>query len=248
MAGNGIKPPTDNSIESEASKKSVSETQINIIMKELNDMKVYMKSIEYKNSCLQKEIKRLTERQYDVESRFNSLSQYSRRENIELHNVPESILPKKLENHVLKVLNSIGVMVESYDLVAVHRIGKKRDAAPRKVLIRFINRKDAYETLYKNKALKSTKESSFKKYFFTENLCPENQKIFNKLFKLKKDGIIHNVWTYKSEVYFNFRKDGEYMLAQHYDDIEYYINEDSNNDDININASLGNHNSELGEW
>ena len=53
-----------------------------------------------------------------------SFNQYSRRENIELQNVPESVEQKDLESFVLDVFKSIDVEVSSYDLVAVHRIGK----------------------------------------------------------------------------------------------------------------------------
>ena len=55
---------------------------------------------------------------------MNNLNQYTRRENVEIKNISESIVQRHLEVYVLKVFQSIGVKLESYDLVAVHRGGK----------------------------------------------------------------------------------------------------------------------------
>ena len=69
------------------------------------------------------------------------LNQYGRRENVEICNIPESVQPKQLEKHVITALASIKVTVSSYDIVGVHRIGKKQNSRPRNVIVRFINRK-----------------------------------------------------------------------------------------------------------
>ena len=61
---------------------------------------------------------------YDLENSLNDLNQYSQRNNFEIQNIPETMLQKNLEKYTLGMLQSIGVKVESYDLVAVHRLGK----------------------------------------------------------------------------------------------------------------------------
>ena len=50
------------------------------------------------------------------------------------------------------------------------------------VIVRFVNRKTAFKLLKHKKNLKNTLH---KNYFITENLCPYNKQIFNKLYKLK---------------------------------------------------------------
>ena len=52
------------------------------------------------------------------------MNQCSRRENLELQNILESVELKDLENFVLDLFKSIKLEVSSYDLVAVHRLGK----------------------------------------------------------------------------------------------------------------------------
>ena len=73
------------------------------------------------------------------------------RENVEIHNVPELIEQKSLEKHVLAALPSINVQLQSYDIIAVHRIGKKISRKNRKVLVRFVNHKNAFRCLKNNK-------------------------------------------------------------------------------------------------
>ena len=123
---------------------------------------------------------------YDTEVRFNRSNQYSQRKNVEIHNIPESIMQKDLEQYVIAVLSSIGVILESYDIVATHRIGDKQNGKSRKVIVRFVNRKNAYHSIKNRKKLRNSNTQQYKKHFITENLCPEFQQFFNKLYKLKK--------------------------------------------------------------
>ena len=83
------------------------------------------KQLKKKLSILTDDLNQVQDQQYTSEVKFIKLCQYSRRENVELHNVPESSKQKNLEKHVLAVLASMGIHVQSYDIVAVHRIGKK---------------------------------------------------------------------------------------------------------------------------
>ena len=75
----------------------------------------------------------------NLEINLKELNQYSRRENIELQNIPESIEQKDLENFVLDLFKSIKLEVSSYDLVALHRLGKSSPRKSRNVSIKFLN-------------------------------------------------------------------------------------------------------------
>ena len=59
-----------------------------------------------------------------MEIQMNNLNQYTRHENVKIKNISESIVQRHLEIYVLKAFQSIGVKLESYNLVAVHRVGK----------------------------------------------------------------------------------------------------------------------------
>ena len=73
-------------------------------------------------------------------------SQYLRRCNIIVSGIPSSNNDVGLESTVIDVLKVINVPVKPRDIVAVHRIGKKKE----ETIVRFVNRKDA-ELAIKNR-------------------------------------------------------------------------------------------------
>ena len=52
------------------------------------------------------------------------MEQYSRREYIEIVGIPSSITNDLLEEHVLLIFEKLGVVLETMDIVACHRMGK----------------------------------------------------------------------------------------------------------------------------
>ena len=67
------------------------------------------------------------------ENQMNYLNQYTH----------ETILriQKDLEEYVIKVLQSIGVTIDSYGLVGVHQLGKVNSHKSHNVIVRFLNHK-----------------------------------------------------------------------------------------------------------
>ena len=152
----------------------------------------------------------------DLKIELTELNQYGRRENIEICGIPEKI-DHKLEEHIITVLKSVGVTVNSYQIQGVHRIGKKTPSRPRNVVVRFINRKHSFSALKNKNKLNSSK---YKSYYIIENLCPFNKKIFNRLYKLKKEGEIHSVWSYNGSVYAKVEENEEPTQIRHLLDID----------------------------
>ena len=60
-----------------------------------------------------------------------------------------------------------------------------------------------------------------------ESLCPENRRIFNKCYRLKKEKIIKRVSTYNGSIFIETNVDDEPILIEHFDDINYFLNESS---------------------
>lgn len=167
-------------------------------------------------------IKRIDNLEIDVVD----LNQYGRRDSIEICNISEGIEQSKLETYVINFLKSIKVSVESFNIVAVHRLGKFRNGINRNVIVKFINRKDAYKALKNNFLNKRSQLQIYKKLYIIENLCPVNKKIFNSLYRLKKLRKLHDVWTYNGSVFMNFSEDvNDPIHVQLYSDIEYFMNE-----------------------
>ena len=208
-------------------------SRVNLLASGFEEMNNNFTEILLQNKNLKKDIKNLTVENkyiqnslYLLELRLNEISQYSRRENVEFHNIPDSIPQINLEKYIIDILHSVNVFIESYDIAAVHRIGKKIDGKCRKVIVRFINRKNASHCIKNSKQLKKSQNTKYKKFFITENLCPEYRKMFNKLYRLKKLGKINNVWTSYGTIYLKITDDeNEHaVIIQHFEDIDYYMN------------------------
>ena len=162
---------------------------------------------------------------YELEKYVSEIDQYSRRNNVEFRNIPENIGITNIEKHIIKVLGSIGVVVQSYDIVAVHCLGKSTVNKNRSVIVRFLNRKHIYSCLKNSKKLSTPPNASMKKIFITENLCPSNKNLFNYLYKLKKDSKIKSVWSFDGIVYFKLSDDTSEcpIRVHHVEEVEDYL-------------------------
>ncbi len=190
----------------------------NVMLKKLAALSEENEELTQKNDDLYEDLRYQT-------VQLAELNQYGRRPNVEICNIPESIPQNELENHVIDILAEVGIKnIKPFNIVGVHRIGKKFNSKPRNVIVRFLNKKTAFALLKKKKNLKSTK---FKNYYVIENLCPFNKKIFNKLYKLKKEDEIRSVWSYNGQVYVQLEEDGERIQVQHLDEIPDLFKENS---------------------
>ena len=76
--------------------------------------------------------------------------QYSRREWLEISEIPDSILNNNLEETVLKIFNETGVTVNSRDVEACHGLNQK--ANPKSVIIKLSKRKDVAWVMNKKRS------------------------------------------------------------------------------------------------
>ena len=116
----------------------------------------------------------------------------------------------------------MGIKVVSYDIVAVHRLGKVFNAKPRNVIVRFVNRKYAELAIKSSFKLSNVQNKLYSKYYIVENLCPAMCRIFNRLYKLKKTKAINNVWTFNGQVFMKTSDDEHERsnIIGHFDDID----------------------------
>ena len=130
---------------------------------------------------------------------------------------------------MIDIFKCIGVEVVSYDIIAVHRLGKKFPNKSRNVIVRFTNRKNVISSFKNKKLLHKTKELGFKNLYFIENLCPVNRYILNKCNELRSEGLVKSVWSFNGLINIKFTDDynEKPTLIHHTEDIEYYIHNDS---------------------
>ena len=206
--------------------------RLQLLENELLNFKHDFQQVIFNNRELKKEISILTkendelyEKCYDIETQGNYSNQYSRRSNVEIKVIPENIQQSDLEKHIIGVLQSIGIIIESYDIVAVHLLGKVIEGKVRSVIIRFVNRKNAELAIKRSYKLFTSSNNTFKRYFISDNLSPATWRIVNRLYKLKKKKIINDVWTFNGQVFLkiNDNVNERAILVGHFDDIDYYL-------------------------
>ena len=164
---------------------------------------------------------------YEAEKEINKLNQYSRRENIEIIGIPDRIKQEDLEEHVIKIINSLDIEITSYDIAACHRLKKKDTDESANTIVRFICRKKVSSILSQKKKLSEEQiiNKLGKEYFITDNLSPMNRKCLNTLNYLKKKNIIKSCWSYNGIINYKLsdNKNERSKKLFHYDDILYYI-------------------------
>ena len=139
-------------------------------------------------ATIKKEFDETNDALYDLEKERLRDNQYGRRENVEIANIPENVKDEQLESTVIKIMDEIGVAVESNDISACHRLKNGS------TIVRFLNRKNAIKLFEKNIVIKSFDfEGLFgkkTKLFINPNLCPQLKRLFWTLRQLKNAKLV----------------------------------------------------------
>ena len=133
----------------------------------------------------------LPNRLVEIERRISLQEQYSRRECLDIVNIPEEIPNNELEGTVLEIFKCAGVKLAPRDFHAIHR--KKGNST---VIAKLVNRRDAIDILrakgfirnFPGETKAHLKLNPDKKVYVNENLCPSFSRLMgisNKLLKLK---------------------------------------------------------------
>ena len=151
-----------------------------------------------------------------------NLQAYSRRENIEIFGVPDNINQRDLEPTVVDILNSIGVNISSYDIAGCHRLKRERYAKSSNVIVRFTNRKDAYNAIKYSYRLMNNNcsEEMGNNLFIRENLCPYYKSIFKKCYALYKTNKVNDVYTKNGKVFLQINANEKSNYISSFDILE----------------------------
>ena len=166
-----------------------------------------------------------------LEKELSLLAQYGRRESIEILGIPSSVKIHDLEDKAIEILRNIGVVVDPKEIVAVHRLKDYKNGKPPSTIVRFVNRKHAFESLKNKKKLNICEEKmGLKHLYIIENLCPVYKSLFEKCRKLKKDNKIKHLWSYNGVInirYTDSRNENPIKLY-HEEDFNYYFSHEEN--------------------
>ena len=186
---------------------------INIIMA-LQQEKNTLKSQQASTVTLMERVTKLERSQFLYE-------QYGRRESVEISGIPEHIEQKHLEKEVIKIYNEAkvdfhGRQVKAEDISACHRIGKRG-----LTIVRFVNRKFAYEGLRNGKNLKDSKLYD-NPIFINNSFCREFSKYGYIIRQLKKTGLIEGYRIINGIYHIKSVGQEKFVEVSHVSDFEKY--------------------------
>lgn len=165
-------------------------------MKIIETQKQDMEKLQLENQALQR--------------RMNDMEQYSRRNNIQINNIP-LLTNENIPNLLCEIGNKIGVTIDyNSDIQAAHRV-PSRTENNKPIIVKFSNRQKrtafivaAKKYKLKNADLEATKDllfSSNNKIYFNDHLTLESKKIFNEARKAVKDKKLSAAWTMNGIIY-----------------------------------------------
>ena len=187
---------------------TLEQTKIDIIKKMItendtlkNDIKSLQQNLAAKDeeiAALKHDLSDQKKEGVELKRDLVDLQQYIRRNNIEICGIPESKEESSndLEKQVIQIAAAVNLNINTKDIEACHRLIKRRnEKGPRKVIVKFVNRKHC-ETLLK--LGKKFKETSVQKkaglnstIYVNNNLCSYNKYLWSKAKSLQQKQFIH---------------------------------------------------------
>ena len=128
-----------------------------------------------------------------------------------------------LEDLTLKVLNEIGVNVDSRNVEDCHWI---KTQGPKKVIIKFSRRKDANKVRTDKKKLKGKNLTSLginKPIYINDSLCTYYKKLWAKCKKLRDNQVIHAFWISNGSIKLKVSETGNVHTVTHDVDLEVFF-------------------------
>ena len=125
--------------------------------------------------------------------------QYSRRNNIKISGIPNTIPDNDLENTVISICRDSGVEIDPKDIEGCRRLPLSRNSRwqDKRVIVKFVNRKHL-EALLRDKKPISSKSFNHlivsNKFFVSVSLCPHYRKIWCKCKDLQRQGQANHVF------------------------------------------------------
>ena len=182
-----------------------------------------IKSLADENRKMHDRIIKLESNLKEVERQIWSNEQYSRRNNIELQGLPDSVPHSELEDKIIEVFSAIDVHVQSDQIEACHRLPSK--SSPQPVIIKFVNRKNCDLIMANKKKFTSCDKTSLGfdesvKFYVCDNLSPANKRISWKCRQLKRANKISSTWSQNGVVHIRVVDGERYKKITHNSDLE----------------------------
>ena len=180
-------------------------TSIELNAEQVEALKTENEKLVQTNSALQSELYELGKRVQTLEYDHDSLEQYTRKFNVEIHGIPERE-GENLQDIVIKTGQKMSVDVTIQDIDIVHRLYRKFPAI-KTIIVRFTSYKKKREFYQSRFNLKETNIAEIirgdveARIFINENLTQYTQELLAKARKKKKANKLYRVWTVDGKIF-----------------------------------------------
>lgn len=164
---------------------------------------------------------------YDLQDK---LEQYTRKNSLEIHGVPESAY-SETEDVVLKLAEALDVSVEPKDIEICHKLNRKGN---KPIIVKFISHK-VKTNLYRARAkLKNGRVSNIfphcssstpvqaDRIFLNENLTSYRKKIMRRANEMRRNDELLSVWSMDGSIYVKTSPQGKPVRINELEDLDYF--------------------------
>lgn len=198
---------------------SIKETVIQNLLEENKRLRKKIEKLESKNDDVQEDL-------VEVERHSHNLDQYTRRNNIEISGIPNSVKDKDLEGKCIDIFSSVDIDVKPEEIEACHRLPSRNANKDKNVIVRFVNRKVIEKACSKESRNKlsacSKLELGFQedtKLFFNENLSPYYRRLAWMCRELKRKKEISGTWFRDGKLFYKMDDDSYPECVSHSEDL-----------------------------
>ena len=172
---------------------------------ENKDLKREVKSLKETSSKANEERDQLYADLGTAINQIDDLEQYTRKNNLEIHGIPEKT-EENLVEKVIKLANALNVTIRSDDIDICHRMLTGRNVSkPRPIIVRFKSYRTKKELYGVRKSLKNQRMSQIFQgagiVYINENLTRMRRQLFAKVWKRKKSEQWHSAWTMDGKIF-----------------------------------------------
>ena len=198
-----------------------------------------MNQIVAENKKLQSDIeivknvnRKLEDKIVYLEKNQAKAEQYSRRNNVEISGIPNTIPDNDLETTVISIRRDSGVEIDSKDIEGCHRLPLSRNSRgqDKRVNVKFVNRKHLEALLRYKKQISSKSLNHLNvpnKVFVSVSLCSYYRYIWVKCKDLQRQGQVNHVFCLGGVVCIKFSENGSPTKLYQMKDIPYFPSESS---------------------
>ena len=164
---------------------------------------------------------KLHERVVALERQGWGNNQYSRRECLEITGVPDSVSNDDMEETTIKIFDKLNVEIDPSNIEDCHWL---KSNGPKKVIIKFVRRKDANLVRKNKNKLKGMNLSSVginNPVFINDSLCSYYKMLWRKCKKLWSSKYIHAFWVSNGTLRLKLTENGRvHIIITHSQDLD----------------------------